>query len=174
MQYIQIEKDGVTLCMGAFTVIGRSNHKELVLEFSIIALRSRMAHFMKKALRKITPEEKMVSWDTTIGTFTVYKEYDYDEHAYASKFRKVFYCVELSEVKKEEVKTRRFFIRKEPNPDCESYENCVCGSHEKAMYVMVVGGEKELRCKECKKTERIINKIARDLNLKDRTRKKKK
>lgn len=167
MQYIVKTTKGITSFTGIFTI-----HKDspdavnIVLGTSLESVRKSMINHMGKALKKIKPHGDSLSWKTKLGEFAVYKEYEYDDYnQYGSKFRTLYLYVELDARKfGKEVETKTYFIRKEPNPECEDYEECDCGKGLKAMYEVKIQNKKELRCIECKKFHGWMNRISKKLD----------
>lgn len=175
MHFLGLNILGVNVFLGVFSVIKEGpENSNIVVDFSIESLRKRMSKLMKKEMRKLKPNENMISWKTKLGSFCIGQEFEYDDMIYTSKFRKIMHFVELDKRKLGgEIDTRYFLVREEPNPECEDYEECSCGSKKKAMYEVILRDQKELRCIDCKKFHIIISKIEKKLDREKEAKKKK-
>lgn len=164
MQYIKNEK--TKTITGLYEVIKERNNVNMVIDFTVERLRTRLSKLMKKEMKNLRPDGNMLSWKTKLGNFCIYRDFEYSkDHEYDSPFRNLFLYVELDPRKQgKEVWTKKYFIRKEPNPEFEDYEECSCGEHLKAMYRIKIRDNYEMRCIKCKKFNRLMNQISKKLD----------
>lgn len=156
-----------------FTVIHnrrRTDECVMVIDHSIERLRTRLSKYMKIALRKIKPDGDMIQWHTKLGTFCIYRgfEYDNNEQPCKSKYKQLYQYVELDSRKQGlEVETRKYFIKKIVNDECEDLEECfVCNAKMAESFKIKQWGEMVSVCKKCKDFDTKLNKISKELDKK--------
>lgn len=140
----------------------------VVIDFSIEKLRGRLARIMSKELKKIKPDGDSISWITKLGTFCIFKDYEYDNNwePHKSKFKTLYLYVELDKRKQGgEVETRKYAIKKIINQECDDLDECfVCNSKMIESFKIKQWGEMVNVCKKCKDFDNKLEQISKKLD----------